>query len=138
MPQPDVIPTSASIASPGLGIRYIGNHAYAYNIIAVSTTPVTHLDFTTGAGYIIGKFQCNGAADMDNVGRGQETVFQIKLNGVTILQLKTSSETDDNNPTVYNEILVPPLTHLQMVADSDAANFGFTSVAFVGRVYGAE
>ena len=136
MAKAEGIPPTASVASPGLGLHYIGRHCYAYNIFGVSTTAVTHLDFTSGDGYIIGNFQCNGAADMDNIGRGQETVFQIKFNGLTILQLKTSSETDDNNPTVFNQILIPPFTHLIMAADSDAANFGKTSVAFVGRVYG--
>ena len=138
MPETDTIPVSASVASPGEGLRYIGDHCYAYNIVAVSTTPVTHLDFTSGTGYIIGKLQCNGAADMGNIDRGQETVFRIDFNGVTILQLKTSSETDDNNPTVINEILIPPLTRVEIVADCDAANFGKTSIAFVGRVYGEE
>ena len=75
---------------------------------------------------------------MGNIDRGQETVFRIDFNGETILQLKTSSETDDNNPTVINEILIPPLTRVEIVADCDAANFGKTSIAFVGRVYGEE
>ena len=31
MPETDTIPVSASVASTGLGIRYIGEHCYAYS-----------------------------------------------------------------------------------------------------------
>ena len=54
MPEPDTIPVSASIASTGPGIRYIGDYAYANSgWLAVATGADTVLlDFTSGAGMI--------------------------------------------------------------------------------------
>jgi len=111
-------------------------HCYAYNRVAVSTTAVNQLDFKTNSEYIVGIINCNGAVDMGNVDRGQITAFQIQFNGVPILQLKTDTETEDIPGTVSNNIIIPPFTHVVITADSDAANFGFTSVAFTGKAYG--
>ena len=59
MPDTDTIPVSASIASTGKGIRYIGDYAYAYSgALAAAGSPGTdYLDFTTGAGLIIANVQ---------------------------------------------------------------------------------
>ena len=57
MPETDTIPVSASIASTGKGIRYIGDHAYAYSgAVALDNTTDenTYLEFTSGSGYIVG------------------------------------------------------------------------------------
>ena len=56
MPDTDTIPVSASIASTGLGIRYIGDHCYAYSgEVNVANVELSLLDFTTGSGLIVGK-----------------------------------------------------------------------------------
>ena len=54
MPETDTIPVSASVASTGLGIRYIGDWAYANSgWLSVATGADTVLlDFTSGAGMI--------------------------------------------------------------------------------------
>ena len=60
MPETDVIPTSASVASTGSGIRYIGDYAYAYSGLAQTeglNSPVTRLEFTTGSGLIDAKLR---------------------------------------------------------------------------------
>jgi len=135
---PEGIPYSGSnvVAGAGLELNYVGSHCYAYSgVLAVSTSVQTHLEFTSGKDYILGKMYCNGAVDLGNVARGQESAFQIKVNGVIIAQLKTSSETDDNNPTIWNELLIPPFTNVQVTVISDAANFGETSTVFTGKVY---
>ena len=59
MPDTDTIPVSASVASTGPGIRYIGDHAYANNNASATDTETTILEFTTGTGYIIGEFNFN-------------------------------------------------------------------------------
>ena len=60
MPETDVIPTSASVASTGPGIRYIGDHCYAMSGAITSTGSATgadtsYLNFVTGTGYIVAK-----------------------------------------------------------------------------------
>ena len=53
MPETDTIPVSASVASTGKGIRYVGTHAYAYSgSVGVDNNETTLLEFTTGTGYI--------------------------------------------------------------------------------------
>ena len=55
MPATDTIPVSASVASTGKGIRYIGDYAYAYSgtiEVTGTTTEITMLEFTTGSGLI--------------------------------------------------------------------------------------
>ena len=79
--------------------------------------------------------QCNGATDMTSIDRGQNTAFQIQLNGTAISQLKTDTETEDKPSTVVNRIVIPPYTEVKVICDSDGASFGKTSAVFVGRVY---
>ena len=86
MPETDVIPTSASVASTGLGIRYIGDHAYALaGEYTADTTTQTVLDFTTGTGYIDGEFRLSGFADMGSPATGALAALRVKFNGVTVL-----------------------------------------------------
>ena len=57
MTEADVIQPSASVASTGKGIRYIGEYAYAYSgSLAVGTGAFEDLlEFTTGSGIIRAK-----------------------------------------------------------------------------------
>ena len=54
----EAVPANASVASTGLGIRYIGEHAYALSGIerdaGTGGANTTLLNFTSGAGYIRG------------------------------------------------------------------------------------
>ena len=67
MPDTDTIPVSASVASTGPGIRYIGDHAYANNNASATDTETTILEFTTGTGYIIGEFNFNKILGMATI-----------------------------------------------------------------------
>ena len=68
MPETDTIPVSASVASTGLGIRYIGDWAFALSgIIGVTNSETTLLEFNSGAGLISGIFQ-NYRGTGDNLG----------------------------------------------------------------------
>ena len=129
------IGTNAQFVGPNQGLTTIGDHCYAYNIKAASTSATTHLSFSTGKGYIRGILTMNGAVDMGNVDRGQVTAFQLKYNGLAIAQVKVDTETEDTPSQATIDILIPPLTTVELAADSDGATFGFTSASFVGRVY---
>ena len=62
MPETDTIPVSASVASTGTGIRYIGDHCYAFSgAVSASGSEQTLFDFTTGTGYIVATLTFNGA-----------------------------------------------------------------------------
>ena len=141
MPETDTIPVSASTASTGLGIRYVGNWAYAYNTQTMinSSTPV--FAFTTGAGLIVGEFELSGPLSFTSGGiaSGDVTGLQINLNGVTVAYLKSDTQTEDMPATTSWNIIIPPITKVEVNILAPSTSGDYTmSVAFVGRVYGAE
>ena len=82
MPDTDTIPVSASVASTGPGIRYIGDHAYGYSgVITQSTSFQNYFNFTSGAGYIVADI--NFAGDYDELSTSNIT-FRIQLNQVVV------------------------------------------------------
>ena len=98
MAHTDVIPTSASVASTGKGIRYIGDWAYAFSgdidDAASGSAATTMLDFTTGSGIIIGQIGfTEEAIAADNV------FFKVIMNGETVINVAY-----DNSPT-YTHVM---------------------------------
>ena len=140
MPHTDTIPVSASIASTGTGIRYIGEHCYAFSgKNQINTSDVEHLSFTTGAGYIVAKLYCNGSTSDSDVLDGQSSLFHIQFNGSVVAVLKTETATEDMPMSVAIGVVIPPLTSVVVDVLSSSNSAGFeTSVVFTGRVYGAE
>ena len=140
MPHTDTTPVSASIASTGLGIRYIGDWAYALSgTVPASQTPQTILDFTTGSGYIVGKFNCSPVTNFTTVD-GAETTFQLSFNGeVVAIQMFHNNASDTGGNYWILNVFIPPLTavKLEMDAGSNTATYLGTAM-FHGRVYGAE
>ena len=64
MTEADVIQPSASVASTGLGIRYIGDYAYAYSgIQSIDNNETTQLEFRTGGGVIVATILFNNLSD---------------------------------------------------------------------------
>ena len=106
MPETDTIPVSASVASTGLGIRYIGEHCYAYSGTIEPGGEATALNFTTGSGYIVGRFEMN--ADFKG-GGGNDYAVKIKFNENTIV---FEQDIANNWLAGDNEfhIIIPPFT----------------------------
>ena len=134
MPETDAIPVSASVASTGKGIRYVGKWAYAYAKLTEVADTNTHtlLDFTTGSGIIIGNMTFNRRSWEDD-----DALWYITMNGLEMLYwIGRSAE-----PTGQNTfpIIIPPLTHFIGYVDkqthSSDSKFGMN---LTGRVYGAE
>jgi len=124
------LPPDASIASTGLGIRYIGeNHVYAASGIVrdagTGGANTALLDFISGTGYIRGKLDFSNTSS-----GGQDVYFQLLFNGLTVIDLKEGSAT--LVPFKF-DILIPPYTTVE-------ANWGsagtFDGNCFLtGRVY---
>jgi len=141
MPHSDVIPTSASIASTGLGIRYIGNrNCYAYSgELIVANTTVTCLEFTTGAGYIMAHFI--QSIDASQIDQGQLIGFSIELNGVVVCKFEEHARSYAGQEFIglqKYEFLIPPLTHVTTKAYTDDSSNNPFFHTLIGRVYGAE
>ena len=82
MMKAEPLPPDASIASTGLGIRYIGDYVYAYSgLYVASTTVETKLEFTTGAGFIVGQLQLNAPV---STGAVQKSIATIFLNDIEV------------------------------------------------------
>ncbi len=135
MAKAEGIPPSASIASPGLRLNYIGEHCYGYSgAITVGQETKAALDFTTGSGYIIGKLFFT--YDITGYSAGEEIGYQVKLNDVEVVDAVYGANITTPTTNVYQlEILLPPFTTTQInFVSTDATGINMTMV-FTGRVY---
>jgi len=129
------VPASATIASTGIGLRYIGTspmHSFAYSgVIALPSSSESYLEFTSGTGYILGSVEIS--ADWSGLG-GNEIYIQFFLNGEAII-----FERDTGNNYVGGNLefplLIPPFTFVQVKLHSSVAQEA--SATFTGRVYDA-
>ena len=135
MPETDTIPVSASIASTGKGIRYVGNHCYAYSgIVAVDNNETELIDTVTGAGYLKLFWDSSYSPNAYTTDR---YTFKLYLN-----DLLTHAEFhyDNNIETMgITRVLIPPLTKLKITAQNvtDTSSQDCLTI-LTGRVYGAE
>ena len=134
MTEADVIQPSASIASTGKGIRYVGNWAYAYSgIIAVSNSEKTLLDFTSGAGVIVMQGEAFNPSQSND-----DLIFKIYMNDV-IVQADTMWNVQFYYGPTGPNLIIPPLTHVKVTCENlTAATNRDVNYLLTGRVYGAE
>ena len=133
MPETDTTPVSASIASTGLGIRYIGNYAYAYSgALAFNDVATTLLEFTTGSGILL-----MDLLYMRNDVDGLDSAHRLYLNDILIATFPLSSGGNDRDAT--SPFIFPPLTKVKIdIINTQNTSNGSGLVALTGRVYGAE
>jgi len=127
---------AASVAATGLGIRYIGEHAYAFSgTVTVAGTTVTALSFTTGAGYIVGKFYLN--YNSSGFGAGERIGYSIELNGEEVVEAIYGDNVQSPTTAPYDvQLVLPPHTVCEVkLTTSDSSDIGMGMV-FSGRVYG--
>jgi len=139
MPHTDTIPVSASIASVGKGIRYIGGWAYAYSgTFEATTAEQTALEFTTGNNLFVGKIQLNAFLQLSNVSVRQGAA-NITFNGEQVALLMAASPNENAPFETSQDLIIPALTEVKVtvIAETDDAN-NYATVVMTGRVYGAE
>ena len=134
MPETDVIPTSASVASTGKGIRYIGDYAYASSGTVLSTgsggADDILLEFVSGTGLIV------STLDFQNdITSSADVYFEIKFNDETIV-LNKEAASSITEPRTF-KLLIPPFTKVKIGwgTQSGATNFNGTVFLF-GQVHG--
>jgi len=135
MPETDTIPVSASTASVGKGIRYLGTeHCYAFSGEVVpggaGAADTVMLDFTTGSGYIVGLLSWQNDASSS-----ADEFYNFTINGTTFFHGRYANAVDASNDQPYSLIL-PPFTHLIVKMGTTGASK--MTATFTGRVYGAE
>ena len=132
---PEAVPSNASVASTGKGLRYIGSHCYAYSglitIPAVGEATTEMIAFTSGgSGYIAGELAWHSEASTST----DEFVI-IKFNSVKIMQSRYSNAYYSSNDQPFG-MIIPPFTDVVMLFGCDGGTDG--TMTFTGRVYGAE
>ncbi len=122
---------SASVAATGLGIRYIGDHCYAYSgMLAGSTSSeTTYLEFQPGAGLIQGEFAVGSVNETT-----RKTVY-IYFNDIGIIKQDIDNAYSWNNK--FN-LIIPPLTLVKVALKLGGDDGMYSWFTFSGRVYGAE
>ena len=137
---PEAVPINASVASTGLGLRYIGNWAYAYaGLFDSSTTEFEMLNFTTGSGIIVGEFILNGSVLFTGDSHlGGNSAYKISLNDIAVSTVKIDTTGTDVGMPMTNEqrVIIPPFTKvvLSCVVGENSATER-VSAYFTGRVY---
>ena len=133
MTEADVIQPSASVASTGKGIRYIGDHCYAFsNDLSFNNVATTLLEFTTGTGYIITQL-IPVRTDTDSL----DSEHRVYQNDILVGSFSLSSGSDSHDSPI--NILFPPFTkvRIDIINVSNVSNGSGTAI-LTGRVYGAE
>ena len=132
MPETDIIPISASIASTGFGLRYIGSFCYSYGgIVSVTNSELPLFgEFTTGSGVIVADVQAFYAT----ISGGDNYLYRLYLNDLVVAAWATDGATDD--PSFTRKVVIPPFTKVKFTAICSASNFNDQAATFVGRVYG--
>ena len=138
MPETDTIPVSASIASTGPGIRYIGDHCYAFSgDFSAQTSLSTELEFVVGSGYIVSELQFNGYVDDNNITAGQIGGAVILFNDIVIATLKNDTISEDMPSVVTMKMIIPPQTKVEIKCIAGGLDVNAqASLILTGRVYG--
>ena len=121
----------------GIGLSYIGDHAYAYSgAIGASSSAQTLLQFNTGNSYIVGKFMCCPVTNFATVD-GAETSFQLSVNGEIINIVKFDNNPSDTGGNYWIfEVLLPAFSEVKMEMDAATSTSTYLgSVSFVCSVY---
>jgi hypothetical protein len=140
MAKAEGIPPTASVASVGLRLNYIGTdpqYCYAYSEMKqVSSSDVLHLDFTSGAGFITATFTALAAVLPGTLSDGVASMFKIEFNGLILATAKVDSLQEDMPTVVKFPLIIPPFTVVEINCESEGSTSNMkTSCQLTGRVY---
>jgi hypothetical protein len=133
MAEAEGIPPTASVASVGPRINYVGEWAYAMSgVIALSGSATSYLSFTSGSGIIVAQVQI--FTDWEGLVDVPMTV-QIFLNETGVIFERRASAGGNNytgDEITYN-LIIPPFTLVEVKLHS--ADAEEASAILTGRVY---
>lgn len=136
MEEAEGIPPTASVASVGPSIRYVGSFLYGFSggVLATnSVTPITMLKFTTG-----NKIQKVFFQYFDNTDSSVRRWQQLALNGEVVLANSYDGTPENGGHGIYYNAIVAPQTEVEFGCNMVAASGDRTMyVTMTGRVYDA-
>jgi len=133
MAEAEGIPPTASVASVGPGINYVGNWSYGYSgSVSVNGTETDLLNMETGSGFIVAIVQFNYIE-----ASGDDFKYSIYLNDLVVQGYFVGGSGATTTADNFVKLLVPPFTNVRCTAQNIASGTGRAqAVSFVGRVYG--
>jgi len=139
MAKAEGIPPTASTVVPGLSLNYIGKFCFAYSPhLTITTAAQTILEFTTGEGVIMSRFQFFGPMDFDDPANGHICAYEVTLNGAVVAVVKCDNAASEGNYQEKMPLLLPPFTKVKVRVDSNNVTTDYgTNVIVTGRVYDA-
>jgi len=134
MAEAEGIPPTASVASVGPGIRYLGKeHCYAYSGVINASGETTYLEFTSGSGYILAKIQA--VTDQAN---GDDFNIKFYLNDIVVGVAHAffySNSTYVLGAAKW-DLIIPPFTEVKITIQNINSADEW-AVMLTGRVYDA-
>ena len=131
----DPVQPEASVVQTGLGLKYIGEHAFGYSgTVSVSDSELDLLSFDSGSGYIVAKIMFNYAAESSN-----NFTYRIRINGEVVQLYIVDHTLQYTEPDNTIHLIIPPFTTVRCTAKNDTGDSGRLQIcSLIGRVYGAK
>ena len=127
----------ASVVATGLGIRYIGDYAYAYSgLVSMDNIHTLMLSGTTGSGIILAEFQYHNLQQVSLAWS-----FRIQLNDLEVANSFWTTGHDFNGGGASDvvKLILPPRTKFELHGkNSESTASKNWAATMTGRVYGAE
>jgi len=134
----EAVPANATIATTGLGIRYIGSHAFAFSgEFNTTTSSQIALQFQTQSGYILFNAYFTGPTQFSDPNTGREANWQVSFNDIVIATAHADTSEGDILQQPQLKFLAPPFTNIKIeVVGNDSAALMKNCALLTGRVYG--
>jgi len=137
MVEAEGIPPTASVASVGLGIRYIGTdpmYCYAFSgSVAVNNVETVLLEFTSGSGLIRATFQFYYPEILTD-----DYEYSIYFNDIVVGGHNVAESYRNMNPGIPMYFIIPPFTKVKGTAiNQETTDNNNQQLVLTGRVYDA-
>jgi len=127
----------ATFLGTNQGLSVVGNHCYAYNNLAASTSEAAVMSFTSGNYYADTILQVNMAL---NFPAGQDNIsyLECKFNGQVVSLLVAGKLSDDSRMQATTALIIPPRTDVEVnIASNGDDATRLITVGITGRIYDA-
>jgi len=113
-------------------------HAYAFSgLLQISSTDVTHLEFSTNSEYFVGTVTMTGPVNAADINNGENILFIGYLNEIAIFNVKLNPAGEGMPGDAKIPIIIPPFSLVSIKAKSTSTGAGyFTSCSMAGKAYG--
>ena len=130
-------PVGGSFTGPAQALEIIGDHCFCYpGEFTATTATTTRMQFTTGNFYTVGVMRLAGYTDMGSPSSGTTASARVKLNGTTVICMKTDGAEEDQPFSDTADLIIPPYTEVQVTSDSVSTSVDADgSLSFTGRIY---